>query len=108
MGWKDFFKFSWRKIIITVLLVVVIGVYAVLFSKLFYTDTVLSLVDKIFVYLFFWPSVLLSSIFGLFVGRSTAATDIPFVILSILFNGFYFYVITSLIDYVVSKIRHSF
>ena len=64
MGLKEFYKFSWRKAAITLILFLIISLYLVMFGSLFITDASPPISTLVIVFVFFWPSIILSKMFG--------------------------------------------
>jgi len=105
MALTEFYEFSWRKVIITIVLFLAIGLYLILFGSLFVTDTVPPTSSMILLYIFFWPTLILASLFGMIFERSTTVTDVPLFILAVIINGFYFYTLGCVIDLVIENIK---
>jgi hypothetical protein len=90
-------KCSLKKVLLSCCLAI-IGIFAAaLGTTLFVYDAAATVMDYVILGLFFWPSIIIASIFGAIFDRSTAATDIPMVLISIVFNGVYFYAASCLI-----------
>jgi len=105
MGLKEFYKLSWRRALITVVLFAIISLYLVLFGNLFVVDGAPMTSAIIIIYIFFWPTLILNVIFGAIFERSTALTGIFLSILAIIINGFYFYTLGCLIDPIIKKAK---
>jgi len=105
MELKEFYKFSWKKVIYTVVLAALIIIFVFYISCVTCMDHIAMLWELIPLYIFLWPSILISKIFNLFIGRSTILADILYSIIVFVINGFYLYTFSCLVDHLIIQVK---